>query len=66
MKSITPQVIVGEAVAGEANKVKKQLVSLIKTMESSNFDVADLCYKIKKNGYFAPFTTFQDFYKTYQ
>ena len=64
MKSITPQVIVGEAVAGEANKVKKQLVSLIKTMESSNFDVADLCYKIKKNGYFAPFTTFQDFYKT--
>jgi hypothetical protein len=64
MKTPTPTVIVGTVVAGEANKAKKQLETLIKTIDQSNFDIADLCYNIKKKGFFHPFTTFQDYYKT--
>ena len=64
MKNVTPQVIVGEVVAGEAHKAKKQLESLIKFQETSNFDIATLCYNIKRKGLFHPFTTFQDYYKT--
>ena len=64
MKNVTPQVIVGEVVAGEAHKAKKQLEGLIKFQETSNFDIATLCYTIKRKGLFHPFTTFQDYYKT--
>lgn len=63
-KPITPTVIVGEVVAGEANKIKGQLESLILSLDKSNFDIAELCYTVKKKGYFYPFTTFQDYYKT--
>lgn len=64
MKNTAPQVIVGTVVAGEANKMKKQLENLIKTIDQSNFDVAELCFAIKRKQYFHPFTTFQDYYKT--
>jgi hypothetical protein len=60
----TPQVIVGEVTPGEANKLKKQLESLIKSQESSNFDIGEICFAIKSKGMFAPFTTFQDYCKT--
>jgi hypothetical protein len=64
MKTTAPQVIVGEVVAGEAHKAKKQLEGLIKFQETSNFDIATLCYTIKRKSLFHPFTTFQDYYKT--
>lgn len=59
-----PTVIVGEKVAGEAAKVRKQLEQLIKKVNTSAFDIADLLYTIKKNGYYSGFATFQEFIKT--
>lgn len=59
-----PTAIVGEKVAGEAAKVRKQLEQLIKKVNTSAFDIADLLYTIKKNGYYSGFATFQEFIKT--
>jgi len=56
--------IVGEKVAGEAAKVRKQLEQLIKKVNSSAFDIAELLHTIKKNGYYEGFTTFQEYVKT--
>lgn len=58
------QVIVGEAVAGEAAQVRGQLEALIENVNKSNFDIADLCYKVKSKGYYAPYSTFQEYYST--
>lgn len=49
------EVIVGEAVAGEASKVKKQLENLIKSLNRSTFDVADLLWAVKKNHFYAQY-----------
>jgi hypothetical protein len=62
-----PTAIVGDLVAGatvEAERVRGALESLIERVNRSKFDIADLCYKVKVNGYYAPYTTFQDYYKT--
>ena len=59
-----PAVIVGEKVAGEAAKVRKQLEQLIRKVNTSAFDIADLLYAVKKNGYYEGFATFQEYIKT--
>jgi hypothetical protein len=58
------QVIVGEAEAGEAAKVRKQLNQLIKNLNASTFDLMDVLYTIKSKGFFSPkFNTFSEFVK---
>ena len=57
-------VIVGQAVAGEAAQVRKQLEQLINKVNSSAYDMAELLYKIKSNGYYEGFTTFVEFTKS--
>lgn len=56
--------IVGEQVAGEAAKVRKQLEQLINKVNTSAFDIGDLLHTIKKNGYYEGYTTFQEYVKT--
>jgi len=59
-------VIVGEAVAGESHKIRKQLESLIKGLNKSNFDIGELLNTIRNKGFYTAwgFTTFQDYVKT--
>jgi hypothetical protein len=56
--------IVGQVVAGESAKTRKALEQLIKKVNSSAFDIAELLYKVKKNGFYEGFTTFQEYVKT--
>ena len=58
------QVIVGPKVAGESAKVRKALEQLIKKVNNSAFDIADLLYTIKSNGYYEGYSTFQEYVKT--
>jgi len=46
--------IVGEAVAGEAAQVLKQIKALVKGISSNTFDLAEALYKVKKNKWYAP------------
>jgi hypothetical protein len=57
-------VIVGQAVAGEAAKTRKQLEQLIHKVNSSAFDIGELLYTIKKNGFYEGYTTFADYTKS--
>jgi hypothetical protein len=57
-------VLVGEQIAGQSAKVRKQLEQIISKVNSSSFDIAELLYTIKKNGYYEGFTTFSEFTKT--
>lgn len=57
-------VLVGAAVAGESAKVRGELEALIESVNRSNFDIADLCFKVERNGFYEPYTTFQEYYKT--
>ena len=50
----TPTEIVGEAVAGEAAQVLKQIKNLVKGISSNTFDLATALYKVKKNKWYAP------------
>lgn len=45
-------VIVGEAVAGQATKVKKEINSLIKGMNTSEFTLAELLHEAKSKKYY--------------
>ncbi len=56
--------IVGQQVAGEAAKVRKELEKVIKLSHSSMFDIAELLWKVKKNGYYDGFETFTTFCKS--
>ena len=66
MEQLIPKVpvIVGQKVAGESAKIRKQLEQLIRKVNSSAFEIADLLHTIKKNGFYEGFTTFTDFVKT--
>jgi hypothetical protein len=57
-------VIVGQKIAGESAKVRKQLQQLIQKVNSSAFDIADLLWTIKKNGFYEGYTTFTEFTAT--
>jgi hypothetical protein len=60
-----PPAIVGEAEAGQAAKVRKQVNSLIKTITTSTFDVMDLLHEVKSKKYYSPkYDTFMDYAKT--
>src|ERR1700688_430359 len=62
---LQPQVIVGEAEAGQAAKVRKQLNALIKNLGTSTFDIMDLLHQIKSEKLFSPkYNTFAEFAKT--
>lgn len=57
--------IIGEQVAGESTKVKRELEGLIQVLHSSTFDIMDCLLKIKKNKWYVPdFETFADFLKS--
>ena len=57
--------LVGEQIAGESVKVKKELEKLLKSLNKSTFDVADLLHKVKKFDYYRPeFDTFAEYLKT--
>lgn len=59
-------VIIGEQVAGEAAKVRKELEQLISKVNTSAFDIGILLHTIKKNGYYDGFTTFSEYTRTLQ
>lgn len=61
MEKFAPIVIVDANIAGEALAIKHQLEVLISTVNRSSFDIADLLLKIKRKGYYAPYTTFQEY-----
>ncbi len=46
---MTEAVIVGEAVAGEAAKLRRKIEAAVKVMGTSTFDVAELLAKVKVN-----------------
>jgi hypothetical protein len=57
--------IVGEAVAGEAAAVLKQIKSLVKNLSTNTFDLFELLHKAKVNKYYQPkYDTFDDFAKS--
>src|ERR1700676_3599784 len=56
-------VIVGEAVAGEAAKVRKQIKDIIAGVNKSTFTLARLLHKVKTNHYFSE-ETFGQYAKT--
>src|SRR5208282_6238244 len=54
--------IVGEAVAGEAAQVLKQVKDLVKGISSNTFDLAEALHKVRKNKWYAPkHLTFQEY-----
>ena len=57
------QQIIGEQVAGESTKVRKELEGLINTINASTFDLAELLFKVKKKGYYKSygFNTFLEY-----
>ena len=59
-----PTVIVGQQVAGEAVKVRNTLEQLIKKVNKSSFDIAELLYTVKSKGYYEGYTTFWEYVKT--
>lgn len=46
------QVIIGEAVAGQASTVRKKLLNLVFKMQSNTFDMAELLYEVQENSYY--------------
>jgi hypothetical protein len=62
----TPTAIVGEAVAGESTKLRKTLEKLIQNVNRSTFDIGEILFKIKRNGFYNGwgFNTFQEYVDT--
>jgi len=56
--------IVDKVVSGESAKVRKALEQLIKKVNTSSFDVGELLYEVKSNGYYSNYSTFQEYIKT--
>lgn len=50
---MNPPVIVGEVVAGEAAKVKKQINEIIAGVNKSTFTLAELLHKVKTNQWYS-------------
>lgn len=59
-------VLVGEQVAGEASKTRKQLEKLIQAHILDQFDIGELLWKIRKNGWYTSwgYNTFAEYGKT--
>lgn len=61
----TPAAIVGEAEAGQGAKVRKQLKSLLKVINTNNFDLMDLLHEVKTKKYYLPqYDTYKEFTDT--
>jgi hypothetical protein len=57
--------VVGEIEAGRAAKVRRDINKLIKGLNSSEFDIADLLHEAKSNHYYSPdFESFSKFAKS--
>ena len=59
-------VIMGEQLAGEASKTRKQVEKLIQAHILDQFDIGDLLWKIKKNGWYTSwgYNTFIEYART--
>jgi hypothetical protein len=57
------EVMIGEQVAGEAEKLRKDVEQLIGSLNRSTFDIAEILFKIKTKGYYKGygFNTFMEF-----
>ena len=64
MENISIPAIHSTVVAGEAAQTRKTLESLIKKVNSSAFDIAELLHTIKKNGWYEGYNTFQEYVHT--
>jgi hypothetical protein len=63
--AVTPTAVIGEIEAGQAAKVRKQLKDLIKSVNTSTFDIMDLLHEVSVNKYYQPkYETFKDFCKS--
>jgi hypothetical protein len=63
--NIEPAAIVGEAIAGEAAAVLKQIKALVKGISVNTFDLFELLAKAKKGKFYAPkFESFAEYIKT--
>jgi hypothetical protein len=59
------EVIIGEAVAGQAASTRAQLESLINNVNKQTIDVAELLHKVKSNAFYQPlYNTFKDYIST--
>jgi len=47
----TPQVIVGEAIAGRSAQVRRNLMTMVSNLSTNTFDLAALLYEAKENNY---------------
>lgn len=58
-----PPAIVGEVQAGRSQEVRNKLEGLLKTLQKSTFDVAELLHEVKSKGYFNTwgYATFKDY-----
>lgn len=67
-KPYIPQVIIGEAVAGEAAATKKKIDSLINSLDKNTFDIAELLYTAKVKEFFIPwgYSSFKEYSKTFK
>lgn len=59
-------IIVGEAIAGESHKTRKAVEKLIQKLTLDQYDIGDLLWKIKKNGWYTQwgFNTFAEYTKS--
>lgn len=64
MGTVTPITVVGERIPGEAIKIRQELEGLLQNLNSKTFDIGILLHRIKKDGLYTGFTTFQDYVET--
>lgn len=59
-------VIVGEAVAGEAAKVRNQLEEIVRNLNTQTFDLAELLQKVRRHSWYTGwgYNTFQEYVET--
>jgi len=58
---LNPPAIHGPVVPGKAAAVRQELEQLIKKINKSQFDMGDLLYTIKKNGYYEGYNSFFEY-----
>jgi hypothetical protein len=62
--TVTPITVIGERIPGEAIKVRQELEGLLQNLTKKTFDIGTLLHRIKKEGLYTGFTTFQDYVAT--
>ncbi len=63
-RPFTPVTVVGEQIAGEAAEVKRNLEAMIESVNRSNFDIGEMCFRIKSRRLYEPYTTAQEYFAT--